>query len=82
MSPVLATCLTLLVVSSLRVTPVRAHFILGNLTPRSRFHSNAFDPHVAGPTAYIWHGGDLPSFTGFGDGFPSRYQSPYPSAEE
>jgi hypothetical protein len=68
----------ILMVALASVAPVKAHFTLGNLIPSFRFHSDDFDPHLAGPTAYVWPGGGLSSYTGFGDGFPLGYQSPYP----
>lgn len=70
--------LLLLVVSSLLVTPVKSHFTLGDLTPVPRFHANDFQPHVAGPTAYVWPGGGFSSYVGLGNDFPPGYQSPYP----
>lgn len=42
------------------------------------FHENDFDPHVAGPLAYVWPGSGLAAFTGSPAGFPPGYQSPYP----
>ena len=70
--------IAILMVALASVAPVKAHFTLGNLIPSFRFHSDDFDPHLAGPTAYVWPGGGLSSYTGFGDGFPPGYQSPYP----
>ena len=60
------------------LVPVKAHFTLGDLTHSFRFRSNDFDPHVAGPTAYVWPGGGFSAYTGVSNGFPPGYQSPYP----
>ena len=58
--------------------PVSAHFTLGDYTPTMRFRKNDFDPHVAGPLAYVWPGGGLAAYTGTLAGFPPGYQTPFP----
>ena len=64
------------------VSPVQAHFTLGNLTGTYRFHSEDFDPHVSGVVGYVWPGGGLNSYTGVPNAASSvlspGYQSPYP----
>ena len=77
----LAAALTIAIfaLSSVAIfAPVSAHFTLGDYTPTARFHANDFDPHVAGPTAYVWPGSGLAAFSGTPAGFPPGYQTPYP----
>jgi hypothetical protein len=71
----------ILMVALASIAPVNAHFTLGNLIHSDRFHSDDFDTHLAGPLAYVWPGGGLSSYTGFGDRFPPGYQSPYPGGK-
>lgn len=59
-------------------TPASAHFTLGDYTANFDYHANDFDPHLAGPTGYVWPGSGLASFTGTPAGFPAGYQSPWP----
>ena len=59
--------------------PASAQFTLGDYTPTYPFHSNDFDPHVPGPTAYVWPGSGLAAYTGAPAGFPPGYQTPYPN---
>ena len=64
------------------VTPVQAHFTIGNLTSAYRFHRFDFDPHISGPIGYVWPGGGQNAY----DGSPNLasaelspgYESPYP----
>ncbi len=37
--------------------PVWGHSTLGDLIPNAPYHENDVDPHVAGPTVYLWPGG-------------------------
>jgi len=76
--PLTATTLILLLLSPLLAVPVTAHSTLGSLTPAPRYHVDDSDPHVGGPTAYVWPGSGLSSFTGLASGFPPGYQSPFP----
>ncbi len=55
-----------------------AHFTLGRLTGTPRFHDQDFDPHVAGPTAFLWPGAGYAAITGASNGLPPGYQSPWP----
>ncbi len=57
-----------------------AHFTLGKLTSTYRFHEHDFDPHLPGPTAYLWPGAGFAAITGTPDGLPPGYQTPWPSA--
>jgi len=62
--------------------PVQAHFTLGDLTAKYRFHQNDFDPHVFGVIGYVWPGGGQNAYAGFPNVVNSftapGYQSPYP----
>ena len=77
-----ATIAILLLSIVCAVTPVEAHFTLGNLTGTYRFHSEDFDPHVSGVVGYVWPGGWLNAHTGVPNAASSAlspsYQSPYP----
>jgi hypothetical protein len=55
-----------------------AHFTLGKLTNSYRFHGQDFDPHVAGPTAFVWPGAGFAALTGSPSGMPPGYQPPWP----
>jgi hypothetical protein len=68
----------LILIPLVSAIPVRAHFTLGDLTPSFRYHTNDFDPHVAGPTTYVWPGAGFSDYVGSSSGFPPGYQSPYP----
>ncbi len=56
-----------------------AHFTLGKLAGNSRFHDQDFDPHVPGPTAYLWPGAGFAALIGTTDGLPPGYQTPWPN---
>lgn len=58
---------------------VSAHFTLGRLTGTSRFHEQDFDPHVPGPTAFLWPGAGYAAITGNPSGLPPGYQTPWPN---
>jgi hypothetical protein len=58
---------------------VSAHFTLGKLTGTSRFHEQDFDPHVSGPTAYLWPGAGYAAIIGNPTGLPPGYQTPWPN---
>lgn len=58
---------------------VSAHFTLGKLTGTSRFHEQDFDPHVSGPTAYLWPGAGYAAIIGNPTGLPPSYQTPWPN---
>ena len=64
------------------MTPVQAHFTLGDLTGTYRYHANDFDPHVAGIIGYVWPGAGQNAFAGFpnvgSNTLSPGYQSPYP----
>ncbi len=77
------TVLIFLLSSASTLNLASAHFTLGDYVPGATgsgriFHENDFDPHVAGPLAYVWPGSGLAAFTGSPAGFPPGYQSPYP----
>jgi hypothetical protein len=56
-----------------------AHFTLGKLTNNYRFHAQDFDPHVPGPTAFLWPGAGFSALTGSPSGLPPGYQTPWPN---
>ena len=57
--------------------PVYAHFTLGDLTPSAPYHVNDSDPHVPGPTVYLWPGAGAAAYSGSPNGYPYGYVSPY-----
>jgi len=61
-----------------QIDPVSAHFTLGELTDAYRFHADDFDPHVPGPTAFLWPGAGYAAMIGSTSGLPPGYQSPWP----
>jgi len=76
---VAALTIAIFVLSSVAIfTPASAHFTLGDYTPTYKYHINDFDPHLAGPTGYVWPGSGLAAFTGTPGGSPPGYQSPWP----
>ncbi len=64
------------------MTPVKADFTLGLLTPSYPFHQQDFDPHVSGVVGYVFPGGGLAALTGAPNIASSvlspGYQAPYP----
>ena len=62
---------------SLISTPVYAHFTLGNLIAVAPYHENDSDPHVPGPTVYLWPGAGAAAYSGTPNAFPSGYEAPY-----
>ena len=58
-----------------------AHFTLGKLTGTFRFHDQDFDPHVPGPTAFLWPSAGFAAITGTASGLPPGYQSPWPNGK-
>jgi len=84
----LAAILTILIfaIGTLAVvSPVSAHFTLGDLTPTYRYHANDFDPHVPGVIGYVWPGGGQNAYSGVpgvaSDALSPGYQSPYPGGK-
>src|SRR5208282_2497136 len=70
-------------VSTLAImSPVKADFTLGLLTPSYPFHEQDFDPHVSGVVGYVFPGGGLAALTGAPNIASSvlspGYQAPYP----
>jgi len=67
------------------VSPVSAHFTLGDLTGTYRYHANDFDPHVPGVIGYVWPGGGQNAYSGVpgvaSDAYSPGYQSPYPGGK-
>jgi hypothetical protein len=66
-----------LLASLLSYSPVRAHTTRGNLTPAPPYHQHDSNPHVPGPTAYLWPGAGLGAYSGTADDFPPGYVIPY-----
>jgi hypothetical protein len=64
------------------MTPVQAHFTLGDLTGTYRYHDLDFDPHTDGIIGYVWPGGGQNAYVGFpnlgSNTLSPGYQSPYP----
>jgi hypothetical protein len=63
--------------SIVALIPISAHSTLGDYTPSFSFHLDDFDPHVSGPTAYVFPGSGLAAWAGTPNGFPPGYQNPY-----
>ena len=58
-------------------SPAYAHTTLGNLSPFAPYHDDDSDPHVPGPTVYLWPGAGLGSYSGTEGGSPPGYVDPY-----
>lgn len=76
--PLLAIVVALVALSTF-LTPVSAHFTLGDYTSAYPCHANNYDPHVQGVVGYVWPGTGL-----IGQGTLNRpeapgYQSPWPN---
>jgi len=81
----LKTALVLLLLASTAILVLTqqpaasAHFTLGKLTGTYRFHDQDFDPHVAGPSAFLWPGAGYAALNGVPNGLPPGYQTPWPN---
>jgi hypothetical protein len=56
--------------TALIAVPAQAHFTLGRPTATVPYRVRDFDPHVPGPTGYVWPGAGVVTL-GSGSGAPS-----------